>query len=257
LDLPPLDPWAGIPPTLPAPPTVAGDDTPSFPASAQTVGFSTQPTDDATAGPASAPPASQQTPYQPPQTPYATPPTTASQPWGATPQQAANQPPGASSWTQQAYDTYPGANPAGGYAQPGPQSFTGQYTPYNPGPYAVGQPPAYQQLVPSNAITPDAMTWASASHWITIFSNFVGPLIILLTKGSENTFVRDQAVESLNFQITMLIAYVASFILTGIAIGVLGLIFFPIAALVFVIIAAVAASKGQAYRYPICLRLIK
>jgi uncharacterized protein len=87
--------------------------------------------------------------------------------------------------------------------------------------------------------------------------SFVGPLIVLLVQGPKSPFVRRQAVEALNFQITTYIAAIVSFILIFILIGFLLLIVVGIGWLVLSIVAAVAANNGQDYRYPVNLRLVK
>jgi len=89
----------------------------------------------------------------------------------------------------------------------------------------------------------------------TVFS-FVPALIVWILKKDENQYVEDQAKEALNFQITMVLAYMLAGVLSWILIG---LIFFPIIwvlNIVFCIIAAISTSKGEIYRYPFALRLI-
>ena len=69
--------------------------------------------------------------------------------------------------------------------------------------------------------------------------------------------VREHAVESLNFQITIGALYIVSILTACIVVG--GLIA-PVAGiinLVFCILAAVETNKGVAYRYPFALRLVK
>jgi uncharacterized Tic20 family protein len=89
----------------------------------------------------------------------------------------------------------------------------------------------------------------------TIFS-FIPALIVWLLKKEDSAYIADQAREALNFQITVLIAQVISSILIVILIGfvLMGIIW--LANIIFCIIAAVAASKGEYYRYPFTLRLI-
>jgi uncharacterized protein len=92
---------------------------------------------------------------------------------------------------------------------------------------------------------------------------FIGPLIIWLIKKDTMPFVNDQGKEALNFNITLAIAGLALIVLSIITFGIGLLITIPlgiiigIAWLVFVIIAAVKANEGIAYRYPVCLRLVK
>lgn len=93
--------------------------------------------------------------------------------------------------------------------------------------------------------------------YVVPFGNVIGPLIIWLVKKNESPFVDDQGKESLNFQITMAIAGVVSFLLIFVIIGFLLLIAVGIFDLVMVIIASIKANGGERYRYPVCLRLIK
>jgi uncharacterized Tic20 family protein len=55
----------------------------------------------------------------------------------------------------------------------------------------------------------------------------------------------------------MLIAFVGAWILVFILIGALLFPLLLVANLVFCILAAVAASKGEHYRYPVAIRLLK
>ena len=84
------------------------------------------------------------------------------------------------------------------------------------------------------------------------------PLIVWLMHKdrSDKAYLNGQAKEALNFQITILIGYVICWILAFILIGALLLPLLWILNLVFCILAAVAVSKGENYRYPFALRLI-
>jgi len=73
----------------------------------------------------------------------------------------------------------------------------------------------------------------------------------------RDEFVKDQSTEALNFQITVLIGYVASSVLTAVYIGALLFPLVWIVSLVFSIIGGLAANKGERYRYPFALRLVK
>jgi uncharacterized Tic20 family protein len=70
-------------------------------------------------------------------------------------------------------------------------------------------------------------------------------------------FVDDQGKEALNFQITMAIAVLVCIVLMVVLIGFLLIWIVGLLDLLFIIIAALAANNGQAYRYPITLRLVK
>jgi uncharacterized Tic20 family protein len=109
------------------------------------------------------------------------------------------------------------------------------------------------------ATTPstDDRNLAMLAHLLGIVSGFVGALIIWLIKKDQSAYVDEQGKEALNFQITMLIAFVGALILMFILIGMLLMPLLLIANLVFCILAAVAASNGKSYRYPVAIRLLK
>jgi uncharacterized protein len=134
---------------------------------------------------------------------------------------------------------------------------------------ASGQPGAGSQ--PSE----DERRWAMFAHlsvllggllssgWAGGVGYFVGPLVIWLLKRDTMPFVADQGKEALNFAITVSITCLALLLLTVMSLGVAILLTLPllaligIVALVFVIIGAIKANEGVAYRYPISLRLVK
>lgn len=112
---------------------------------------------------------------------------------------------------------------------------------------------------PGGEASQDQRTMALLAHILGIFTGFLGSLIIWLVNkdNPEKSFVTDQAKEALNFQITLIIAYFISGILTLVLIGFLLLAALGIGNLVLCIIAAMKANNGEAYRYPFTLRLIK
>ncbi len=89
----------------------------------------------------------------------------------------------------------------------------------------------------------------------TVFSVFPA-LIVWLLKKDSCLFIGEQAREALNFQITLLIGYAISSILMVILVGFLLAGILWIANLILCVLAAIAASQGQEYRYPFTLRLI-
>ena len=109
--------------------------------------------------------------------------------------------------------------------------------------------------------------WAAASHWGTLVAawlamGFLAPLAIMFTVGQQSPFVRRHAVESLNFQISMLIYGAAAIVFSIVTIGLgllvvipLGLAFL-VAALVFLIQGSIKAVNGEEYRYPLTLRFV-
>lgn len=94
-------------------------------------------------------------------------------------------------------------------------------------------------------------------NWIgTIFFGFIPGLILYLVKKDE-PFVFTHAKEALNWSITCVIGYAVASVLTVIVIGALLFPVIMICNLIFCILGAVAASKGNEYKVPFTLRLIK
>lgn len=96
---------------------------------------------------------------------------------------------------------------------------------------------------------------AAVTHILGLIAGFLGPLIVYLVKEEEG-LVKDQAREALNFQITIIIAMIVSGILVLAFIGILFIFIVGLADLILSIMAAVAASRGERYRYPVSIRFI-
>ncbi len=100
--------------------------------------------------------------------------------------------------------------------------------------------------------------WAMLAHFLGLVPiplvGILGPLVILLIKKGESTFVEINAREAMSFQITVLIAVMISAWLCFFLIGflLLGIIF--ITNFILVISAAIKAKKGENFRYPFSLR---
>ncbi len=86
--------------------------------------------------------------------------------------------------------------------------------------------------------------------------NVIGPLVLWLARKDRMPYVDEQGRESLNFNITMAIAFVGGVILTPVLIGFAIVPVVLLAWVVLTIVAAVKAHAGEPWRYPICLRLI-
>lgn len=96
---------------------------------------------------------------------------------------------------------------------------------------------------------------------------FLIPLILKNSYGSRSAWVHDNAVESLNFQLSQLI-YSAGFLVIGVVVVVatfgLGafillplLVAWVIAEIVVMILATIAATQGRRYRYPLTIRFVR
>lgn len=118
-------------------------------------------------------------------------------------------------------------------------------------------PPQY----PSGS-QPDERNLATVAHVGTLINfvtggfGFLVPLIIMLTRGKQSAYVRQAAVESLNFQISLIIYAVISGVLVLVLIGFLLLGVVALVGLILPIVAATKTSNGEQYRYPFTIRLV-
>ena len=110
---------------------------------------------------------------------------------------------------------------------------------------------------PTQAIASQESRNTAVFIWIgTIFLGFIPGLIVYLVK-KDDAYVQDQSKEALNWSITAIIGYVIGVILTFVLIGALIMLAVGICHLIFCIMGAIATSKGENFRVPFALRLIK
>ncbi len=111
-------------------------------------------------------------------------------------------------------------------------------------------------------------TWAIGAHlasvagWIGVpMGHILAPLLVWLIKRDESEYVRIQALESLNFQISMTLYALAAGILAitviGLVIAIPLIIAIAIGDVIYTIIGALAVSRGENYRYPFTIRLLR
>jgi hypothetical protein len=121
-------------------------------------------------------------------------------------------------------------------------------------------------------VSADQQTWrvlAHASAFIQLVGipSVVGPLVVWLMR-REDPVVAPHARAALNFQLSLLIYFVvggfiavlALVTIVGILLSVLIvllLVLLFLLELVFALLATIAASRGELYRYPMSLELIR
>ena len=100
--------------------------------------------------------------------------------------------------------------------------------------------------------------WSMLSHLSTFFGvGLILPLVVYLAMRNESEYVACNAREALNFHISLLIYGLCCVPLIFILIGIPLLVILGLSSLVFAVIAAIKASDGRCYRYPLILRLVK
>lgn len=96
-----------------------------------------------------------------------------------------------------------------------------------------------------------ALTWVGS-----LFFSFIPSLIVYIIK-KDDLYLQSQAKEALNWSITAILGYVTSLILMFVLVGAL---VFPVVAichLAFCIMGAISTSKGNAFRAPFAVRLVR
>jgi uncharacterized Tic20 family protein len=117
---------------------------------------------------------------------------------------------------------------------------------------------------PPATISQEERMYAAACHFaglpifITVaMANLIAPLVIWLIKKDTMPFVDEHGKESLNFQITLLIAYAIAGVLVCLGIGIVVIGVLVILQIVFPLIAGIAAYDGRPYKYPMTIRMIR
>ena len=113
------------------------------------------------------------------------------------------------------------------------------------------------QATPQPLSPSDERLWATLIHVGGIFFGFIPALVGYLVLKDRGAFIRAHTQTALNFQLTMLIGYIVGYILTLVFIGFIVLAAVGIVILIFSIIAAIAANKGEQYSYPLTIQFIK
>ena len=123
---------------------------------------------------------------------------------------------------------------------------------------ASGQP------AKETAPTENERTWGMLAHLaafcgfvLPLIGNIVAPLLIWHSWRDRSAFVGEQALESLNFNISVSIGAVVCGLLTLVFFGILLGIALFVAWLALTLVAAIKASEGVNYHYPFSLRLVK
>ena len=112
----------------------------------------------------------------------------------------------------------------------------------------------YQSIQPLSPA--DEKLWATLVHLGGIFFNFLPALIGYVVLKDRGPFVRAHTTTALNFQITLAIAIFAGIVTAIIGVGILIIIAASVLNIVFSILAAVAANRGENYSYPLAITFV-
>jgi uncharacterized Tic20 family protein len=118
----------------------------------------------------------------------------------------------------------------------------------------------------------DETTWSTVGHLSWLAGSLVGipplaPLVLYLVLRTRGPFVRHHTAEALNLQLSLLVYALAVTVVGGLAtlltVGLLAPLWalagivLVVGGAVLTVVAAVAASKGEWYRYPLTIHFVR
>src|SRR6478672_8340674 len=113
-------------------------------------------------------------------------------------------------------------------------------------------PPPVNYAAPPTQLSPeDEKLWATLTHVGGIVFHWLAPLVAYLVLKDRGPFVRWHTRQALNFQLTVLLAYIVGGVLTIVFVGIFIVLAAVVINIVFGIVAAIAANRGEFYKYPI------
>lgn len=105
-------------------------------------------------------------------------------------------------------------------------------------------------------------TYALFTHLTLLTVHVLFPvvpaLVMWLIKRDRSPFVDDHGREAVNFQISLVLYFLLGMLLTpacGVGVVVIGAAY--VLGVVGMILAALAASRAEYYRYPVCIRFLR
>jgi uncharacterized protein len=109
-------------------------------------------------------------------------------------------------------------------------------------------------VVPQNG---NHKIWSILCHLSGLLGvGFVLPLVVYLSMRHESEYVAGNARAALNFHLSVLIYGICCIPLIFVVVGIPLLVVLGIGSLILGIIAAVKASDGKTYHYPLCIRFV-
>ena len=122
------------------------------------------------------------------------------------------------------------------------------------GAMAAARAATADETVRNTAVAAHLSTFAGL---IVPFGSVIGPLTVWLTRRDRDPFIDQAGREALNFGISIAVygsvLLVAALMLVGIPLLIMGVV----AWVVLASLAAVKASQGQTYRYPLTMRFVR
>ena len=121
--------------------------------------------------------------------------------------------------------------------------------------------PEAPRVSPYAGFTPmspsDEKLWSALIQLSGLVLNFFGPFVGYLLLRQRGPFVREHSVSALNWQLSLLIYYFVGYILSLVLVGFVILGAAAVLNIVFSILAAMHAHRGQLYVYPLAIKFLR
>ena len=98
---------------------------------------------------------------------------------------------------------------------------------------------------------------AQFGGYLIPFLGFIAPIVMWHINKEQSAEIDRHGKNIINFIISWVIYYAVAFILTFIVIGIFVFIALGVMQIIFIILAAIKASKGEYWKYPLTLTLVK
>ena len=135
-------------------------------------------------------------------------------------------------------------------------------SPFNQPPIAPPHNPLPPGAVPTMSPA-EERNWAVATHLASFsgylgipFGHILGPLVIWLMKKDSSRFLDEAGKETVNYNISIIIWALLCIPLCFVLIGFFLLGALALFDIIITIVAAIAASNGQQFRYPLTIRFL-
>lgn len=118
------------------------------------------------------------------------------------------------------------------------------------------EPPRYESGQ-SYEVTQDDRNMALLCHILGLLTNVFGPLILWVLMKDKSAFVDFHGKQAINFQITLILFYMASGVLMCVYIGILLAMATFAIHVIFTILPAVKAYDGERYVIPVAIPFLR
>lgn len=118
------------------------------------------------------------------------------------------------------------------------------------------EPPRHGSNHPSG-VSQDDRNMALLCHILGLITNVLGPLILWLLMKDKSTFVDFHGKQAVNFQLTLILAYMASGVLVCVYIGILLVMATFAIQVIFTVLPAIKAYEGEDYVIPVAIPFLR